>query len=195
MIIGLTSPASGGKGEISKYLAKLGFKVFVISDFIREAAIVLNKNPNDRGVLQDVGNKFRALVSTDYWARLIDEMVTLSDMQGNIVIDGIRNPGEIDFLRDKYKRDFVLIGITVDPDKQRGFVRTRGREADGIHQPDKLDVLLRRDLGEGEADSGQQVLRCLEMANYKIENDEDIPKLLTDMEKILVGLGYKVKET
>ena len=85
----------------------------------------------------------------------------------NWVIDGIRNPGEVEILRQI--PGFILIANIAPEDKivERIFSRKR---ADDTLDETEIRQKLRREMGEGEPPEGQQVAKCIDMADYAFEN-------------------------
>jgi dephospho-CoA kinase len=136
----------------------------------------------NRGSLQDMGNELRkkygghilALLSIEYLPR--DKEL--------IIIDGIRNPAEGQWLRKKFGAAFVWIGI--DAPEQTRFERVQARAS--FRDPKTLEEFItmdKRDKGEGEPEWGQQVARCMEQVDYKIINDGTAEQLGTKVEEMM----------
>lgn len=176
MIIGLTGRISAGKGVVVEYFEERGFLHLTFSDAIIDEMKV-------RGILierariQDTGNELRNKYGAGIWAkRLLEKML---DKKGYIV-DGIRNPGEIYELRKR--RDFYLISIDA-PQKQR-FERLikRAKPSDPKIWEDFL-VIDKRDFAEDDP-NGQQVGKCMEMADYNLMNDSSVEGFKKKIEEI-----------
>ena len=187
MIIGLTGTMGSGKGEISSYLQKKGFAYITISDLIREELLKLNL-PLKREELQNLGNELRKKHGNDYWAKRAMEKI---DLNKNWVIDGIRNLGEIEELKNI--PNFFLIGI--DAPESIRLIRTKrrkriidGRLSSDPNQLEEFKKLELRDRGLSEPEYGQQVLKCIENADYFLMNDSSIENLHAEIEKILFNL-------
>jgi len=76
--------------------------------------------------------------------------------------------------------------IAVDASLQDRFERLvkRGRPSDPANWQDFIEM-DRRDRGENEEDSGQQVARCMELADFKINNNGSLEELREKVEEIL----------
>ncbi len=185
-VIGLTGPIASGKGVVAKYLISLGFSNFTLSDIIKDEATKRGL-PHERQVLQDIGNEMRENFGNDILARIISERI--SDESGNVVIDSIRNPGEVAFLKGKY--NFYLIGIQANEDKRFVLGSKRGTERDKL-TPEEFQSLAARDLGIGEKPSGQQVDECLKLSDIILMNDLDEENLRDQVKNTLESLGFTV---
>ena len=184
MIIGLTGTMGSGKGTISNHLRERGFNFITISDLIRDE-LIKRGLPLKRRELQNLGNEMRRLNGNDYWAK---QAIKKIDLKNDWVIDGIRNLGEIEELRNL--PDFIL--ISVDAPEEIRLIRGQRRERiiDGRISSDPKDLkefkkLEARDRGLGEPDYGQQVLQCIEKADYGIINDNSIERLKKQIDSII----------
>ena len=184
MIIGLAGTMGSGKGELSSLLQKKGFSYITISDIIRKELLKRNL-PLKREELQNLGNELREKHGNDYWAKKAIEKI---DLNKNWVIDGIRNPGEIEELKNI--PNFFLIGIDAPENLRLIRAKRRKRVIDGRISSDskkekEFKTLELRDRGINEPEHGQQVLKCIEKSNFMITNDASIEKLHQEIEKIL----------
>ncbi|EKD52657.1 MAG: hypothetical protein ACD_61C00279G0001 [uncultured bacterium] len=186
-VIGLVGPIASGKGEVVKYLQKIGFTVFSLSDRVREEVLARGL-PISRENLQNVGNELREVFGGQVLAERTLSM--LSDTEDPVVIDSIRNPSEIEFLREAL--GITVIGITASPETRLDWYLRRAfiRGEDGLTEED-FNRANGRDLGQGENNLGQQVGRCLELADIVIENEDSKKHLLEAVEYYLISeLGF-----
>ena len=166
MIIGLTGTLGSGKGMLGDYFRKKGFIYLSLSDELREIArensIILTREN-----LQNLGNKLRQDKGPGFLAKRVVDKIN-NQKYDKVIIDGIRNPGEIEEL--KTLKSFSL--VSVDSPQEIRFRRlvTRNRESDPKTWEDFLRVDA-RDQGFGESSSGQAVLRCMILADFKISNE------------------------
>mgnify|MGYP000252352482 CR=1 FL=1 len=180
MLIGLTGRIAAGKGEVAKYFEKKGFVYTSLSNAVRREA---NKRGIDisteegRKKLQDLGNLLREHEGAGVWAKKVVEELEASK---NYVIDGIRNPAEIEELR-KIK-DFHLISIDAPQKERYQRVLNRAKASDPKDWEGFLEM-DKRDFGEENA-LGQQVGKCMEMTKYEIMNDSDLGTLKTRIEDV-----------
>ena len=173
MIIGITGGLGSGKGAVADSFKEKGFRCFSLSDEIREIA-------KQKGIeitrenLQDLGNKLRDAVGSDVLARFAALRI-LFNHYDRAVVESIRNPAEVNYLKGNLK-DFFLIGVDASAETRYGRVSERAREKDPITWEDFLKTDS-RDRGEGEADSGQAVGKCLNLTDYLISNEGNLQDL------------------
>jgi len=98
-----------------------------------------------------------------------------------VVIEGIRNPAEIEFL--KKNKNFILIGVKANRKLRFQRLLSRGKEWDPKNYNDFIKV-DRRDLGVGQQKSGQQVGKCLAYCDYMLMNNKDIKDFEKKIEKL-----------
>jgi len=187
-IIGLTGNIAGGKGIIGELLKKNGYEYFSLSSQVRAIAKKRGEENAARAVLQNIGNEMRSNFGADILARLVGAEIFAS-ANNLTVIDGIRNPGEIEFFRRRH--EFLLIAVTA-PEKDR-FERmlARNRPSDPKTWEDFL-LMDERDLGKGESASGQQVGACIEMADFILPNNWSVESL--EKRTIMVLESLRVKK-
>ena len=179
MIIGLTGTLSSGTGIFSDFLREKGFVYLSLSNELREIA-QKEKIEITRKSLQDLGNAYREKYGVGFLAEQISNKIKREELK-NVVVDGIRNPGEVSVLR-KHK-DFFL--ITVDAPQELRFRRMaeRNRERDPKIWEEFI-LVDKRDQGIGEEESGQAVERCMKLADYSVKNDgtlDEIKKKVEDL--------------
>ncbi|MFA5856501.1 MAG: AAA family ATPase [Candidatus Pacearchaeota archaeon] len=177
MIIGLTGRIAAGKEVVVNFFEELGFNHLTFSDAIRSEAKRRWINI-DRKSLQDLGNLVRNQEGSGTWAIRLLKMMNNED---DYILDGIRNPGEIEELKKQKKHKFILLSIDA-PQKER-FERLikRKKPSDPKTWDDFLDI-DKRDLGE-EDEQGQQVGKCMQLADYKIMNDSSFEEFLEKVDK------------
>lgn len=170
MIIGLTGPICAGKDEVAKILVSLGFERFSLSDEIRAEmrakGIILTRDS-----IQEYGDRVRRREGAGAWTRRIVSQLVPGK---HYVIDSIRNPGEVEELRQL--EGFFLVKVDA-PTKMR-FARMvkRDREQDPKSFADFQRIEL-KDLGVGQEAYGQQNAQCFALADYVITNEGTIEKL------------------
>jgi len=183
VIIGLTGRIASGKGEVAEFLKKKGFKYYTISQKIRETAAII-KLPIKRESLQDLGNLVRKHEGAGAWIkRIIAE--NLNDIKNrDYLIDGIRNPGEIEEL--KKTGNFVLVSIDAPFEIRYERVLKRNKDSDPKEYEEfvKIDA---RDFGE-ENQEGQQVGKCMAMANFHLVNDSTLEEFKRKIENLCLQI-------
>ncbi|MBW7998118.1 MAG: hypothetical protein FVQ81_16420 [Candidatus Glassbacteria bacterium] len=177
MLIGLTSRNAAGKDEVADYLAERhGFARFSLSDVLRVELERAGK-PITRENLTAEGNRLRAERGPGALAEL-----ALAGLEGRerAVVISIRNPGEVETLRQR--DDFVLWGVDAP-------VGTRFRRAHKRRRPDDpltLEQFIRQEQAELEGSGTEQQLdRVFGMSDVVIENDGTIEELHRKVEELL----------
>ena len=166
IVIGLVGSLCSGKGTVADHLKYLGFSYEILSDRVREEARARGLEIT-RTILQDIGNELRETFGGQI---LVERTLPLIiDKRSNLVIDSIRNPDEIDYLRDVLGATIIGIDAPREIRLQWYLARAKERGEDGTTSEDfyRHD---NRDWGIGEQSCGQQVKKCLEMADSILFN-------------------------
>lgn len=169
MIIGLTGLMGSGKGELVKILQGMGFQYVRLSSMVREEARK-RRMSEDRETLQDIGNEMRAAEGAGVLARRALERI-LED-GGDFVVDGIRNPAEIDELRNGFEhgREVRIFGVHTGREALVERILSRAREGD-LADREEILAKIDREWGFGEPEDGQQVGKCMDKVDEIIENE------------------------
>lgn len=184
--IGLVGSLGAGKGVVADYLIKnYGFVSFSLSFIVHEELRRRGVTEFTRKTLQDIGDELRA---RDGQGALAKHALTILDKEGStrVIIEGIRNPGEVETLRKL--PHFVLISI----DATRAVRFKRVIERSKPWDPKDWDSFLTVDERdhEDEANShGQQVKKCMNMADYFIENNKDLEHLYARIQEVIAEMG------
>src|SRR3989344_8479341 len=97
--IGVVGQIAVGKGILVDYLIKkLGFVSFSLSSILHEELKKRNIKKFTRETLQNVGDELRDRYGTDILARRAIKKL-LNENKNHVVIEGIRNTGEVEFLK------------------------------------------------------------------------------------------------
>ncbi|MCL4415318.1 MAG: AAA family ATPase [Actinobacteria bacterium] len=178
-IIGLTGPIRAGKSSVLQILEKKGYKGYKFSEVINKE-IIKRGQTITRELEQDVGNELRAKFGGNYWAK---ELLEHAEKDGSdlIVIDGIRNPEEIKYLKEK---GAFILGINADYEVRRKRFLENSKESDLKNSQD-FEKINNRDSGLGEDSFGQQVGKSLKMADIVIVNNSNLLELRKKIEEIL----------
>ena len=179
LCIGLTGRMASGKGEAVRILNGYGFRYISLSDIVRDEAAKVDPRVS-RSQMQDIGNRLRREGGAGVLGRMVRERVA-AENEKRWVIDGIRNPAEV--LELKKIDDFFLIGIASAMANIMARLKERGRATD-VTAEKELRASLDREWGNGEPEGGQQVGRCLAMADFTVANDGTLAELKTRLDAV-----------
>ena len=189
MIIGLTGPMASGKTTVVEALKKEGFKHFTLSDIVREECAKQGREMT-RDNLMAIGEALRHEFGAGVLGMLALKRVLTEGENDNWIIDGIRNPEEAKELR-KYST-FVLVANTAPEELLVSRILSRKR-SDDILDETAIRQKLRREMGEGEPFEGQQVQKCIDMADYVFENTMPMDQVEAEFMKLYTKINDKQK--
>ena len=186
IVIGLVGPIASGKGTISDYLQSLGFKYYSLSNVVREET-------QNRGLemtrknLQDIGNDLR---ETFGGAVLVEKLIDRIKKEDFVVIDGVRNPNEIQAIKTQLNGKIVNISAHKNQRVERYLERAkqRGEDTASASSFQKIDA---RDLGQGESKSGQQVQACIDLADFTLKNNGSVAEFYQDCQEMLDNFFFE----
>lgn len=190
IVIGLTGPFGAGSSTIADDLKnRQGWRKYSLTDAMRQLAPSFVKpldkkklnSPAHRSYQQDVGNEIRRQRIRAMPDKVVGEIE--KDEQGNkslvstdIVIDGIKNPSEMTYLRDRFPNFFVIAVFA--PFDIRWI---RKKDAYGGNQTD-FERDDERDTGELEPAWGQKVQLCVDSSDVLISNERQFDEPITKQE-------------
>ena len=183
MWIGLTGRNASGKGEVADYLRGKSFEYHSLSDVIRDEIRSRGDEPTRENLIQ-TGNDLRRQFGPAILAhRILGKM----ERDGNVVIDSIRNPAEVEALRAG--GHFRLVQVEADPDVRFQRIQKRGREND----PESYEDFLALDDQEASGNAhSQNLLGVEELADHSLENNGTIEELQGQAERLLLQLLREV---
>lgn len=178
-IIGITGTLGAGKGTVVDYLIQeKGFKHFSVRQYLIEE---MKKRglANNRDNMVVTANDLRSKNSPSF---IIEELYKQAKQKGgNAIIESIRTPGEIDFL--KKQGSFLLLAVDADPGVR--FERIKGRKS----STDDIDFekFVEDEKREFTSDdpNKQNLQRCIELADIVLMNDGTINGLYKQLESSL----------
>ncbi len=183
IVIGISGTLCAGKGQVAEILKSKGCDVTTLGAIVRESLQSKSILPT-RENQQDEGNRLRKEFGGQILAQKALERFAHS--KAPLVIDGIRNMAEVEYLENNTK--FFLIGVDAPLDIRFGRSSKRNRDPQ-LGDYDLFKAEDARDQGLNEPENGQQVGACIERADFMIINDEDYlilshSKLYKETEKI-----------
>lgn len=172
MILGLTGSMGAGKGEVVKILERFGFKYITLSQMVREEARKQGVK-EEREKLMAVGNHMRATEGAGVLGKRALQKI-LASGHDKWVVDGIRNPAEIDALREG--KNVQILGLHADQKLLIERILKRARDSDPkTHE--EIHHRIKREWGKGEGEEGQQMEKCLQKVDTVIENEGTLKEL------------------
>ncbi len=171
MIIGITGRIASGKGVVSDFFKEKRFEYLSLSNEVREEANK-RKIAHKRKALQDLGNTIREEEGSGALAK---RAISKIKPKKNYIVDGIRNAGEVEELRKTFKDNFILISVDADLKKRWRNARKRAKKSD----PKTFIEFIKADKRDFEEnkENGQQVKKCMDMADYSLLNNSTILEL------------------
>ena len=164
MFIGLVGPMGAGKSTISDML---GFRKISLTEVLKEAAQKEGLAIN-RANLISFGNQLRR----EKGEHVLAELAVGRIGTGNTVVDSIRNPKEVEYLRKKLPR-FILIAVDAPSEVRwrRSSQKYESLDEKEFEEMDKRD----RDIG---------IDKCMNMADVFLQN-VDLEKTLASVRNVL----------
>lgn len=187
-IIGIVGPLACGKGVIAEYLIKkYKYTSFSLSTLVHAEVKKRGFTSVTRTILQDVGDDMRVKEGDGVLAKraikqLIKNNNQLTQGKNKIIIEGIRNPGEVEYLRSI--PGFFLIAVDAKREVRFQRVLKRGKPWDPQDWKTFLTVDMRDSKGADKT-NGQQVRKCMSMADINLQNDTDPTHIYEMLEQAL----------
>ena len=177
LAIGLTGPIGAGKDAVSEYLKEEhNFEAFSCGDAIREIAREEGLEPN-RENLGMIGKERRQEEGKGFLGKKAAEMAK-KDSSETLVINGIRNPEEVEELRKKLENSFVLVYVHADEEIRFERLKERGRPGD----PETFPKFKEQDKKEKERFNMEETFS---MADRKLSNEGTLEDLYRRTDKLL----------
>ncbi|HSD12620.1 MAG TPA: hypothetical protein VLC10_03610, partial [Patescibacteria group bacterium] len=114
--------------------------------------------------LMDIGDEGRRTGGAGHWAAMALELAKERGMR-KLVINGVRNPGEVQALQRGAGYRCTLVGIVAPVSVRYGRAAGRGQVEDK-YDLQKFLEMDDRDRGIGQPEDGQQVDRCLALVPH-----------------------------
>ena len=178
-IIGITGTLGAGKGTIVDYLIReKGFNHFSVRQYLI-GEMEKHGLANNRDNMVVTANDLRAKHSPSF---IIEELYKQAKAKGgNAVIESIRTPGEIDFLK---KQGYFLL-LAIDANPKIRYERIKGRKS----STDNIDynTFVANEKREFTSDdpNKQNLKKCIDQADIVLNNSGTIDDLYLQLESSL----------
>ena len=97
VVIGLTGKNAAGKGTVADILSQNNFQYHSLSDSLRDELRMLGKEETRENLIE-IGNRLRNAGGPGI---LADKMISKLALDNNHIVDSIRNPFEVNTLKEK----------------------------------------------------------------------------------------------
>jgi CheY-like chemotaxis protein/dephospho-CoA kinase len=196
--LGLTGLPGTGKEAVSKLItAELAAHDIRTLHYSLSGPITLELQrrglPPDREQMRAIANEMRANLGNGAWAsriaREIRETLAVSEWTDVFVmIDGVRNPAEIAVFKQLWGSRFHLLAVSAPEEVRRLNLTARsspkdaavlGHLADAGADSAAIAPVLTAEMGIGQPQHGTNVLACIELADWTLDNAEHDATLRT----------------
>lgn len=165
LVVALTGPIASGKGMVAKAIQEtfgdISIRNILLSDYLREE-LRANGTQITRDTLREAGNAARTKEGPGALAkRMLEEFPT--EQEGILLVDSIRNPGEIHVLKERFGDRVMVIATDAPIEDRIARVLQRAREDDSSEQQEiarQMEIEM-----EDRPDIGFALERCRQMAD------------------------------
>lgn len=182
-VVGLTGTIGSGKEVVKEFLEKnFNASTVTLSSLLKEDSLRKKGILITREIKQNLGNELRKQYGVEVLVKIaVGFMPRNKDL---LIIDGIRNPGESEFLKKTFGANYKLVGVDAPQQIRFERVQKRGRESDPktIEEFAKIDE---RDQGKDEPEYGQHVAKCMKIADLVVQNDGNLEDLRAKLQEVL----------
>ncbi|PID94879.1 MAG: hypothetical protein CSA95_02055 [Bacteroidetes bacterium] len=179
IVLGITGTLGAGKGTIVAYLKEqYHFKHYSVRAYLT-AVIEARGLPVNRDSMVLVANELRAKYAPSF---IVDELYEKAAKEGHpCIIESIRTPGEVESLRAK--KSFRL--LAVDAQAEIRYHRIVGRNSATDHVSyEEFIANEQREMNAVDPHK-QNLSKCMEMADYHLDNSENLEHLYAQVETLI----------
>lgn len=178
--IAVVGESLSGKDTVASYLTEQhGFVHISTGDFVRFYILENNLGEPTRPRMQEVANFLRTEHGADYFAKL-----ALRDSATHMVISGLRNPHEVQAIKDAEGK---VLALTVPMEMRYERAKERGRIGDHI----TYEEFVEQEIAERTSNNpnAQNMVEVLVLADVSISNESTIEALQAKIEEALWELA------
>jgi len=178
VVIGVTGTLGAGKGEVAEFLIKNhGFKHFTFRGYFIEQLKKRGTEIN-RDTITAIANELRATLGEKYFDEVLAPVYASGE---NYVVESIRTPSEVAFLRKQNSTFLVAVDATIELRYER--IYKRGSETDTVpfeRFKEQEEIEMRN------TDPNKQNLEyCIKHADFSLSNEGDMNELHIKIQQIL----------
>ena len=189
MVIGITGTIGSGKDTLMELLkTEFYFKHFSVRNYLIEKLEEQGEEVN-RISMSKLANKLRA---ENHPAFLAEELFKKAKEQGgNSVIESIRTPGEVEFL--KQNSEFILFAVDADPNLRYERVQERKSVTDRID----FNTFMSEEQKEmqNEEPHMQNLATCIRIADFTFRNNSTVDMFYKKISKVIEEKLHLEKES
>lgn len=179
IIIGLAAELAGGKGTATKYITeKYNGNSHRFSTMLRDILDRIYLG-HSRENMQNLSTILRQTFGEDTMAKVMFED-TKKDEHNVVVVDGVRRPADIKYLRQL--SEFKLVYIDADIKKRYERILKRGENPDDATKT--FEQFEKDQLGEADA----QIRSLKDQADFVVDNNGSFEDLYNQFDKIIGDL-------
>lgn len=182
IIVGFVGDLAAGKGTLASYLAlKYNCNTYRFSTMLRD---ILDRiyAEKTRENLQDLSTLLRERFGQDIMSKVIAKDV-LEDEGQLVVVDGIRRPTDISYLKEI--PGFHLIYITADPQIRYERMKLRNEN------PGDAEKSFEQFSADEQSEADRLIKELGTQAEHTIHNDGNFDALYAQIETLLKHYGYQ----
>lgn len=171
IVVCIVGMPGSGKSELAESAKFYGHVVVRIGDMVWSEVKARGLEINSENVSK-IATEMRKRNGMDIWARRTVEYIkgTIKPNEKKIiVIDGVRNPEEIEYFRRSFGDKFFILAVHSSPKTRYMRLMDRGREDDSTD----MESIKKRD----ERELSWGIGRVIAMADYMIVNEGSISDL------------------
>lgn len=182
MVICVVGQPGAGKDALAEhFVTKRNFSHISTGDIIREE--MRKKNiPTGRESMRNFSQNRRNEIGNFYPANIAAGRIV-----GSTVISGPRNVAEVEFFKNKFGKNFILVSVNAPIEvRYERIKKGRGREGDNI----SFDEFKKQEETEYKCNSGTHELnKLLSMADFIIDNGGTLADLYDQANKVILKIA------
>lgn len=177
MIVGITGTLGAGKGTIVDFLKNRGFEHYSVRQYLTEEIEKRGMKVNRDNMVM-VANELREQHGPSY---IVEQLYQKAERTGgDAVIESIRAVGEVKALSEK--EDFYLFSVDADSRLRYERIKMRKSSTDMVDYETFLENEKRE--MENKDPYKQNIKKCMEMADFRFENNGTKEDLEKQVEKV-----------